>query len=281
MSARRFWNKFKDACFEGDYRGVLEMLDEEQYLLGNLGVEGRLSPGVVDSAFRDACLGNRVDIMILLIERASPRFGMERVAPRSFIITCEWGCMDAVRLLLDRYVDRISADASIIKHSIYACCVRGDAEMASLLLERCGDYSAHMFEISCMEGDLDIVSMLIDSHAALLETAIPNMLAYQCARGDADMVELLLNRCGYMFSQNDYDAAVRAAYLNGHEEVTAILRSGCKDSLVPCLHPKPAKEPTHIFVEYEWVHDDLTLAGDYSLLYNVPYYRAIDNPWAA
>ena len=281
MSDREFQNKFRDACFNGDYQGALEMLDEEQYLLGNLGDKGRLYPAIVDWAFKDACYGNRVDIMNLLIDRASPVFKIEQISPRALVRTCELGCIDAVRLLLDKFVEGIVTNASVIKQVTYAVCIRGDTEMASLLLERCGNHvAALMFEISCMEGDMDIVSTIMASHTAILEPAISNMLVYLCARGDADMVELLLNRCGWVFTQNDYDASLRAAYLNGHEEITAILRSG-HDSYLSCSSPKPIRELTQIFVEYEWYHMKVTLTSLYSLLYSVPYYRAITNPWEA
>jgi serine/threonine-protein phosphatase 6 regulatory ankyrin repeat subunit B len=136
------------------------------------------------------------------------------------------GNKEIVELLLDRGADIEAKYDDGLTTLMVASMLEENKEIVELLLDRGADIEVKNNEgcsalkIASIQGNKDIVKLLLDSVGNKTTSMINDALRVASNNGHIEIVKLLLNKNGYPLIMPD---ALRGAYCNGHKEITELL----------------------------------------------------------
>jgi len=190
-----------DCAMEGDFEGLIELLDE------GVGLETRDDVNQF-TLLHWSALGNHVQMMKGLIDRGSNVEAKGQGATTPLFLSSLQGHLDATQLLLDRGAN-ISAKAPQDYSPLHAASQNGHAAVVSLLLDRGADIDAlNILQstpllIACASGCMEVITVLLDRGANL--DAV-NVNRWSCLHAAAYCDQL--DVCLYLIDVKGFDPAM-------------------------------------------------------------------------
>lgn len=130
--------------------------------------------------------------------------------------------------LIDCYSHQIAANSQLLYHPLIMCCWTADIDTFEHLLTRCRlTICVQALEFWCETGDLEVVTMILDTSCQDLIECLPSVLLSACRRGDTSIVELLVRHAGDSIRGSDYVEALNEACYNNHGDVVQTLVTLC------------------------------------------------------
>ena len=136
--------------------------------------------------------------------------------------------MELMDRLIYNHSSQLAVNPRLWRHPLIICCWLSDIDTLGHLLSTCRrTVCVSALELWCEAGDLEAVTMILDSSCQDLIDCLPNVLLSACQRGDTDLVELLVRYASDSIRDSDYVKALNEACYNNHGDVVRTLVTLC------------------------------------------------------